>query len=348
MATNDADKRRLEKISAHAFEHPLDRTALSTLQKVPGLAWFIKRVLGAVDERWFRLLFLSSAVRVTPHQFPRVFELYEEGCRVLDIEKRPELFVAHHYQVNAAAIGYDEPFIVVNSPMLEMMDDNEVQCVLGHELGHIMCGHALYTTMLLVLLDAWRFLIGLPGGIALIGILLALLEWRRKAELSADRAGLLVAQNPEVSYRVNMKLAGGGKADEMSLDEFQRQADDYRSGGDLADGVLKIALLLKASHPFPVLRVSELRRWVESGEYEKILAGDYPRRGDEDGNSWLENIKATAVDYKDSFGSSADPLVSSLRDLGSGAAATGSELVDLFRRVMGLDSAGDSDEKPDT
>lgn len=349
MATNEADKQFFDKISARAFEHPLDRTALGALQKVPGLDWVVRKFVSMVGERRLHLLFLASAVRVNERQFPKIHASFDEACRILDIDERPELFVSHHFVVNAAALGVDKPFIIVTSPIVEMMSETELQCVLGHELGHVMCGHALYTTTLLLLLRLWFLFMGVPGGIyAVLAISMALLEWSRKAELTADRAGLLVSQDPELSYRVDMKLAGGGQSDQMNVEEFHRQAQEYESGGDLLDGVLKLALLVGQTHPFPVLRVAELRRWVESGEYEKILAGDYPRRGDQDGYSWLENIKATAADYKDSFGSSEDPLVSTLRDLGSGATATGSELVDLFKRAIGLDASGRGGSDDDT
>jgi Zn-dependent protease with chaperone function len=328
-------RRRLPGLSPHAFEHPLDRTALTTLQAVPGLDWVVRKFITAIGERRLRLLFLASSVRVSDKQFARLKTIYDEACDVLDIPpgERPELYVSQNFQANAAALGVDKPFIVVTSSLLDLLDQDEQRCVLGHELGHIMCGHALYTTVLMLLVNLWYVFLGIPGGvIAMLGIRLALLEWSRKAELSADRAGLLVSQNPDVSYHVDMKLAGGKHAAEMSAEEFINQAEEYRSAGDLLDGVLKLALLVGQTHPFPVLRVAELRRFIDSGDYEKIINGEYMRRGDEPNSSWFESVRATAADYKESLDASADPLFSTLRDLGGGAAATGAEIFEFFKR----------------
>ena len=97
-------------------------------------------------------------------------------------------------------------------------------------------------------------------------ILMALLEWSRKAEFSCDRAGLLAVQDPEVVMNGLMKMAGGGDTEEMNLQAFIQQAEEYREGGDVADQVFKILNLLGATHPFPVLRVSELRYLIHCGE----------------------------------------------------------------------------------
>ena len=222
------DKRILTEISPRAFEHPLDKSAINTLQKVPGLDWVARKFIATIGDKRMRLYFLASAVRVNENQFPRVHALFAEACRVLDIAEPPELFVMQNFVVNAAAMGVDKPFIVLTSSLLEMLSEEELQAVIAHELGHIMCGHALYTTLLIIILKAWHFLLGIPGGSYAIGaILLGLMEWSRKAELTADRAGLLVTQDLEVSHRVDMKLAGGKLTDQMSIEEFKKQADEY-------------------------------------------------------------------------------------------------------------------------
>jgi Zn-dependent protease with chaperone function len=332
-----AAKRTLPKLSPHAFEHPLDRAATAALQKTPGLDWAIRYFFSLVAERRLRLHFLASGVRVNERQFPRVFAAYQEACRVLDMPKRPELFVAQRLELNAAAVGVDDPFIVVTASMLETMSDEEMQCVLGHELGHVLSGHALYTTMLLLLLRMWEMFLGIPGGIfAVIGLRLALLEWRRKAELSADRAGLLVAQDPSLAYTVDMKLAGGRQTDQMSLEEFVRQADEYQAGGDILEGMLKLMASALETHPFPVLRVAELKRWVESGAYDRILAGEYEKRGAEPASSWVDHLRATADAYKESFSGPQDGFVQAVRDLAGGAASAADDALGFIRRTLGL------------
>ncbi len=331
--TDKTDKKILTQISPRAFEHPLDRSAIQILQKVPGLDWVAKKFIATIGDKRMRLYFLASAVRVNENQFSQVHTLFMEACRVLDIEEPPEVFVMQDFVVNAAAMGVDKPFIVLTSSLVETMSPEELQAVIAHELGHILCGHALYTTLLIIILKAWHFLLGIPGGsYAVWAILLGLMEWSRKAELTADRAGLLVTQDLEVSHRVDMKLAGGKLTDQMSLAEFQKQAAEYQAAGDVLDSVLKFQLLLVQSHPLPVLRVVELQKWVDSGDYQKILDGEYEKRGDEPENTWSEDVKDTAQDYRKAYDDSQDPLVATLRDFTEGAAATGVEVFSFLRR----------------
>ena len=111
----------------------------------------------------------------------------------------------------------------------------------------------------------------------------ALFEWQRKSELSADRAGLLATQDPATAFRVHMKLASGsGDLSELDQTSFFAQGQEYLDAGDLRDSVLKLLLVERTTHPFAVVRAAELRRWVDSGEYTRILSGDYPRRDDDD------------------------------------------------------------------
>jgi Zn-dependent protease with chaperone function len=48
---------------------------------------------------------------------------------------------------NAYTTGFTHPVVVVTSGLLEIVDDEELQFILGHELGHVKCGHVLYMTM---------------------------------------------------------------------------------------------------------------------------------------------------------------------------------------------------------
>jgi hypothetical protein len=96
-----------------------------------------------------------------------------------------------------------------------------------------------------------------------------------------------------------LKFAGGGDASDTNLREFLGQADEYRAGGDLGDQVFKVLNLLGADHPFPVLRVAEMRDWFQSGEYDRIMRGEYRRRGEPE-PAYLEDLAAAGRSYADS------------------------------------------------
>jgi Zn-dependent protease with chaperone function len=295
--------RILTQIDSRSWEHPADRATLNALRKIPGFDEVLRALFGYFGERGVRLAFLANAVRVTPTQFPRVHRLYGEVARTLDAPGDYPVYVSQNPFFNAAAYGMEKPFIVVHSALEANFDDDELRFILGHELGHVMSGHVLYTTMmqLLTMLAGMGFPI---VGLAARAILVALLEWYRKAELSCDRAGILSVQDPEPGLRVMLKFAGGASSS-ANLGEFIRQSEEYREEGELADQVFKVLNVLGSTHPFPVIRVAEMRGWFESGAYERIIAGEYRRRGEADA-PYREDLSEAARAYReaarDTFG----------------------------------------------
>jgi Zn-dependent protease with chaperone function len=304
-------------ISSRSWEHPADRAALGAFKAVPGADILIKKFVGVTSEKSLRLLMLASAARVTDKQFPTVYNLTTKVCEIFDVSERPEIFVSQNPSFNAGTYGCDRPFIVLNSSLLSMLDEKELCYVIGHELGHALSGHALYKTLLWYVLQAIAFMgIGIPG-IALYALVFALNEWDRKSELSADRAGLLSVQNDSSAYTALMKSAGGGKIEEMDINEFFKQAAEYDAAGDALDSVYKLLNTIGQSHPFPVTRVAELKTWEKSG-YQDILNGKYVRRGAE-GFDFSKDFQDATRQYKEDFQSSKDPLAGLAGDLAAGA-----------------------------
>src|SRR5947199_299612 len=224
-------RRILTQIAPVAWEHPADRAALQSLRAVPGFDEVVKKIFGFIGERGVRLIFQADAVRVGPTQFPRLNQLYTDVLTSMDWPERPELFVSQTPFANAGAFGMDRPCTVINSGTLTPLDDDEVRNVLGHELGHVMSGHALYHTILVLILHVSLGALPFLAGIAILPIQLALLEWFRKSELSSDRAGLLACQDPTASLRVNLKFAGGGDMSQMDLNAFLVQAKECEQAG---------------------------------------------------------------------------------------------------------------------
>jgi hypothetical protein len=324
---------RLPGISSRAYEHPADRSALVALRAVPGFDSVLKAISGLLRERSHRYLFLASAVRVSDRQFRGVHAMWAESLEVLDLPESTELYVTQSPYVVAMTLGMDRPFVVVSTASLDLFDDEELRFVLGHELGHLLSGHAVYRTMLLHLVRLASRAVWLPlGYLGVRAVVVALEEWFRKSELSGDRAGLLAGQDSSAGLRALMKLAGGARVWDMDADGFLAQAAEYEAAGDLRDGVIKLLNLEGQSHPFAVLRAAELQRWVDDGDYRRVLAGEYPLRAEDKQASFTDELREAARSYKRSFDASTDPLLRTLRDLADKGTGAGQSVWDRVVR----------------
>lgn len=271
----------LPGIHPRSFEHPLDRAALETLRKTPGLDILFRKLASLHFERIVRMHFTGDSLRLTPRQGKSIYKLLEEACYILDMPE-PDLYLMHSPVANAYAIGMERHSIVLTSALVDMLSEDELLCILAHELGHIKSGHMLYRTMAIFL--------GVAGMIAarnlpFVNILsemlrYALFDWTRKSELTADRAGLLVVQNLETALNIDLKISGGWvvKSNELSIEEFLKQADDYEDmDSNLLNVYYKFDITRFQTHPFPALRAKELHKWANSPAYERILRGEYDR-----------------------------------------------------------------------
>ncbi|MEU6645203.1 M48 family metallopeptidase [Saccharomonospora sp. NPDC046836] len=316
---------RFPGISPRAYEHPVDRGALATLRMVPGFAEVLKALTGFFHERGERLMALGSAIRVGPTQYPELDRLRHECAEALDLDSVPAVFVARDADATAMTIGMDEPFVVLSTGMVDLLDTDGLRFVVGHEMGHVLSGHAVYRTMLLRLLKLQVTMSWMPvSALGLRAIIAALHEWYRKAELSCDRAGLLCGQDPAAALRTHILLAGGVDPAQVDIASFLQQASEYESAEDIRDSLLKLRNVELMSHPLAVVRAAELQKWAASADYRAVLAGEYPRRdGDEPQANWAADVKSAAKSYRDSFAASADPLTKVFSEVGeavSGAA----------------------------
>jgi Zn-dependent protease with chaperone function len=287
---------RFPGISPTAWEHPTDRAALNALRRVPGFDLVLRKLVGMFGEKSVRLTFKANAVRVCETQYRWVHERLLHVCDTLDLADVPELYISQTPLVNAGAVGFDHPFIILNSSTIELLDRDQVESVIAHEVAHIMSGHAVYRTMLFILM---RFaLTRYPlAGVAVRPVLYGLLEWSRRSELSCDRAALLATQDPDIVMGALMRIAGGARGEDLDLDSFIAQSDEYRDDKDTIAGIYKVLAALGSTHPFSVVRVAELRDWIDSGAYQSILDGEYRTREDDRDRPYTDDVGDAAAGY---------------------------------------------------
>ena len=305
----------LPGISSRAWEHPADQGALVALRKLRGFDTVLKALSGMINERAVRLQFLASAIKVDERQFGRLHRLLGDVGATLDAPELPEMYVVASPTLGAVTIGMNKPIIVLNSALVDLLDEDELRFVIAHELGHALSGHAVYQSLLQRLLVLTGVVGSIPlGGVGLRVIVAALFEWARKAELSADRAGLLATQDPHVAFRVHMKLASGGHLEDLDTTSFFAQGTEYSESGDMRESMLRLLLVERQTHPFAVVRAKELRRWVDGGAYTAVLAGTYPRRDEDADADMSEAAREAARSYTDSFRNLGDTLGRFLQD----------------------------------
>jgi Zn-dependent protease with chaperone function len=270
----------LKGLPASAFQHPLDRQATNNLKKIKGFDWLVGKFIEYGFERVDYVTHIGAGIRVGPRQMARHYAMLLECCDILDVPE-PELYVMQG-GVNAYTSGHNHPFIVIETGLLGVMGDDEVMAVIAHELGHIKCGHVLYTTMARglkpLIAMAGKATLGI-GSIVGAGIESGLTAWARRSELSADRAALLAMQDARPCVAMLMKLAGGAGLPSECLDagQFLNQARSYKEGLDqhMSDRFYRFVANMGATHPFAVERARMLDEWVGTADYNAILAGNY-------------------------------------------------------------------------
>jgi Zn-dependent protease with chaperone function len=308
------DAYRLPGISPRAYQHPADRAATAALQKVPYLDQVVRRLISLGYERALRAAALGASVRLGQEQLPQIWALHRQVFNVLDIERVPDLYLTQFPLANASTFGTERPVVVLNSELVRLLDEDGRRAVLAHEAAHIHADHVLYQTALAILLRIGSA--GLPAlaGLPLAGIRLALLEWSRGAELSCDRAAAIVTRDPLAVCRTLMILAGGASAADLNLDAFIAQAMDYDQGGKGLERITKLLQDLNVTHPLPVRRVRQLLDWVRSGDYDRIIGGEYVRRGEE--APLREEADAAQAHYSERVGDTFSQAGSSIAEAG--------------------------------
>lgn len=266
------DKKILKGLRHTDYEHPFDKKALNTLEKTPGLSTLGKFISKHMVERLYTVENTGNALKVTNSNYPKIYEYLEYASQILDLGFIPDLYIQWGYNINACTVGAEHPIIILNSGLIDLCDDDEILFVVGHECGHIKSNHMLYHMMAGVI----NYVINvIPGGnLVAAPVQYALYYWDRMSEFTADRAGFLTCQNRDAVVRAFMKMSGLPikEYNNMNYQTFIQQAESFQSlDYDAINKIAKFISISNATHPFSVMRASELLKWINSEDYLNVF-----------------------------------------------------------------------------
>lgn len=263
----------LKGLTASEYISPDDKDWLDTLDAVPGIKSYIGKTLADFREKFVSINILGSGVSITPESYPDLYAHLSAASKILDVQNAPELSIQWAYNISMETYGSKSPRIAAASGAVDLLTDEELSFLLGHEMGHIMAGHkpyheflmALYSPMASCLPDAnvWLPLVGRQ-----------LLKWYRFSDFTADRAGLLACQDIDVAITTMAKLSGAPKKyyGKLEAKYFLKQAKIFEQNNKgLADNIIQNLSVATATSPWLVVRAAKLYDWYESGEYQKVL-----------------------------------------------------------------------------
>ena len=230
------------------------------------------------------VLWSSGATIVSKEQYPRLHEIVERLSADNGIPK-PKVAIVNSTVPNAFATGKSpkSSLVAVTSGILDLLDDDELEAVIGHELSHVRSRDVLVLTLASVFsMVAWYlvqfgFFGGLQGrgrnsGGTAIVILVALITWvvsfliiraiSRYREYSADRSGAIMTGKPDKLASALLKISGKmGNIPTKELENVQKLNAFFiipaLSGSSIAN--------LFSTHPPVEKRVQKLREMKSGG-----------------------------------------------------------------------------------
>lgn len=190
------------------YAFALDYELRSRLDQIPHFHSLCKKITSTIETRQMQIV-NQGALQVGPNQFPEIYQMGVECAHRLGIGI-PNIYIQNSTEMNAFTYASDDtsPLLVLYTGIVDRMTPGELKAVIGHECGHIHNQHTVYENVINMLLNGAS---GLTGSIVLSLANVSLMQfWTRAAEVTADRAGIICADNIQDAMNVNAKLASGG------------------------------------------------------------------------------------------------------------------------------------------
>lgn len=260
-----------------SYRHTLDQEAFEALNHFPRFVGLCEAYIANVDEVAAKIDLLSTTIRISDKQFPKVYQLLPPICGQLDIGV-PDIYYVKSKQLNAWTGGNTAPYICVTSRLVNELPLDLIASVLAHECGHIACNHYLYHSIARLLVGgiADSPLAKIPAVRKYLtpSLVRALLFWDRCSELSADRASALCDRGPDKTIDLLLRLHGYPHVDR---EEFLKQAIDLNAfvNDSKSNKLMELMLTQDETHPRLATRAYECYEWSRSKRFQDIVSGTY-------------------------------------------------------------------------
>lgn len=261
------------------YMHPTAAEALQQLKNLPGVQNLLSKMQTLGEQSFGEAFFAANGLRVGPKQYPDLYGKLMAVCRIMGIQQMPALYLSYVdifgdmglYSYSGGSEAH--PFIVLSPQLLSVFDEQDLLAALATEIGHIHCGHMPYKIaadcLPLIMHKAFKKtpLEAMAENISL-PVQQALLIWRLKANLSADRTMMLVLQNEKASFNYLLKQTGGTVASRASLEAFVQQAQQLNQTliHQWLDKYWQQFLYSHRVFSFPVWRAAELLQWTREDQ----------------------------------------------------------------------------------
>ena len=250
------------------YQHDADKGAFLSLKKVKAFDKAVDWVVENTVEKVTDVQQTGSSLCVNQEATPELFNLVETIAKTLDMDIIPQIYTRWGYDIYMTTDGDKHPKLLINTGAIDLLSEEELSFMIGHEFGHIKSNHLKY----LLLCRYWSMFSEYIPGSTLLQI--PLFYWSRMTDLTADRVGLLACQDINVALRTMIKLAGAPESlyGELNVDAFIEQAENFtwQKMGLMNSIIEKISVMDNAA-PWMVRRASELLKWYKSGEYDQLI-----------------------------------------------------------------------------
>jgi len=247
---------------------------MSTLKNTKGLERVVKKFYDMGIENIIKLQYTGSSLKLSPKSFPGLFNLTETACNILGVDEVPELYVHRSEQFEVMTFGVERPMIAISTECLDKLNEKELLFMIGREVAQIKCDHVLYREIGFIFPELMDAISGVTLGLSGLlssGLKYALFHWAQMAEYTADRGGLLVCQDVQVTKQMFTKLAGLPEKYWSTFDiaELDDQARAFE--GFTEKTFDKFMRFLYGNNLWAIARAQEIIHWVDSGEYSRVL-----------------------------------------------------------------------------